>query len=182
MNIYECAPAKDLKKLSGLVMILICAALGLFLIPSVFPDMPYRWALQLLGFACLAAVIYIAARYVGKALIYRIVEDEGERFLTVTEVTNGGRSRITVCRIGLGNIEAVYALDKRNDTDKLSIDKITAEAKKRRKVFSYHTDMIPAQVCYILAEEGGEPLLVKLAVDGTLVQYLKKEVDSRSAE
>ena len=93
MNIYECAPKKNFRRLSGLVMILICAALGLFLTPSVFPSMPYRWAPQLLGLACLSAVIYISVRYVGRALVYSIVEYEGERFFTVTEVNNGGRSR-----------------------------------------------------------------------------------------
>lgn len=182
MNIYECAPQKNFKKLSGLVMILICVALGLFLLPNIFPTMPFRWAPQLLGLGCLSAVIYISVRRVGRALVYRIVEDDGERFLTVTEVTNGGRTHITVCRIGLDNIEAVYALDKRNDTDKISIERLNTVEKRGRKVFNYHPDMMPAEVCYVFATECGEPLMIKLGVDGTLVQYLKKEVDSRVAE
>ena len=177
MNIYECAPQKNMRKLSGLVMIFICVATALFLISSIFQDMPYRWAVQLLGFGCLAAVVYIAARYVSKALVYRIVENEGERFLTVTEVTNGGRSQITVCRIGIESIEAVYSLDKKSDTDKLQLDRISAESKKGRKRFSYHPDVFPRTICVILANEGGEALDIRIAVDGTLVEYLKKEID-----
>ena len=160
-------------------MILICAALGLFLVPSVFPQIPYRWAPQLLGLACLSAVIYISVRYVGRALVYSIVEYEGERFFTVTEVNNGGRSRVTVCRIGLENIEAVYALDKRKSEDRAVADGIVKEAKRSRNTFVYHIDIMPNEFCYILADEG-ESLLIKIAVDQKLVEYLKKEVDSRS--
>lgn len=180
MNIYEYVPQKNFKKLSGLVTVLICAALALFLVSSLFPEMPYRWILQLLGMVCLAAVIYISVRHVGRAFVYRIVQNEdGSRDLTVTEVTNGGKSRITVCRIDLSGIEEVAVLDRKSDTDRLRIKQI-----KRRvgKLFVYHPDINASNACYILATECGERLTIKLAVDGTLVDYLKRDIDSRSAQ
>lgn len=193
MNIYECSPRRNYKRLSGLVALLMAAALVCFLIPSVLGNMPYRWVLQLLGLICVGIVIYIATRYVGKFYIYAVRENDGEQFLTVTEVTNNGRTQITVCRIGLENIEDVCVLDRRNSTDKLMIDLLTKGGKKdplvsypgnyqRRKVFVYHPDFNAAQGCYVVATECGEGITVKLAVDGTLVEYLKSHMGGRRAE
>ncbi len=171
MNIYEYAPQKNFKKLSGIVMLLICAATLLFLIPSVFPLMPFRWVLQTLGLFCLVAVIYISVRVVGKAFIYAIFEnDDGSRDLTVTEISNGGKSRITVCRISLVNIEEVCVLDRRNDTDRLRIKQLT----QGRKKFAYHPDFNAQRACYVSATECGEPLAIKLAEDKILIEYLKR--------
>ena len=170
MNIYECAPQKNFKKLSGIVMLLICAATVLFLIPSVFSLMPFRWVLQTLGIVCLVAVVYISVRLVGKAFIYAIFEnDDGSRDLTVTEVSNGGKSRITVCRVSLANIEEVSVLDRRNDTDRMRIKQLT----RGRKRFAYHPDFNPRGACYVSVTECGEPLTIKLAEDKRLIEYLK---------
>ena len=185
MNIYEYVPQKNFKKLSGIVMILICLSLVLFLIPSIFPDMPLRWVLQLVGIGCLSAVIYISVRKVGRAFIYRITQnDDGSRDFTVTEVTNGGKTRITVCRISLSNIEEVSVLDRRNVTDKLRIHQLTGGKRfsfgsysgkngGARKLFVYHPDFNASCACYVAVTECGEPLTIKLAEDKMLMDYLK---------
>ena len=170
MNIYEYAPQKNFKKLSGIVMLLICAATVLFLIPSVFSEMPFRWVLQSVGLLCLVAVVYISVRYVGRAHIYAIIQnDEGGHDLTVTEISNGGKSRITVCRISVANVEEVIVLDRRNNTDKLKIKQLN----QGRKKFSYHPDFNAGRACYVSVVECGEPLVLKLAEDKRLIEYLK---------
>ena len=97
MNIHEYIPAKNLKKISGALVILISAACGFFAFPTMFPGMPMRWLFQLSGIGCLVAVIFLATRYISKTVVYRLTEtEEGGVDFTVTEVTNDGRSKITV--------------------------------------------------------------------------------------
>ncbi len=176
MNIiYEYIPTKNLKKLSGLIIILISAAAGFFAFPLVYPEMPLRSLLQATGIGCLAAVIFITARYISKAMIYRFIEnDEGGIDFTVTEVTNGGKSHITVCRFSLENIErvAVFYLDRAEDKERKK--EFMREAnKEHRKVFNYCPDVLSSPICFVCVRESGEPLLIKVVVDAKMLSLFE---------
>ena len=178
MILYECMPQKNLKKISGIVMILACVALLLFFVTSTYTDLPFRWVFQLCGFGCISAIIYITVRYISRAYIYAIFKNkDGSLDLTVTELSNGGKKRITVCRVSLGSLEEVFVCDKRNAEDKRRADDILANAKKeKRKRFNYTQSMGAPDVCLITLTECDEPLLITLERDGQLEKYLSGEL------
>ncbi len=184
MILYECAARKNFKKITGIVMILVSIAALMFLIPSVFREMPYRWMLQLLGFACLSAIIYITVKYITKSYAYAIEKKkDGTLDLIVVELLSSGKRKLTVCRISLKNVEQVYILDKRNDTDKIKSQRLLESARaEKRSVFNYYQDMAPSSMCYVLATECDEPLMIKLAPDEKLFEYLSGQTAAPSAE
>lgn len=173
--LYEYIPHKNLKQTAGLLIIFISAAVGCFMFPAIFPDMTMRWLFQLSGALLLVAVIFVYTRHIGKTFIYRIIEDdEGGLALTVTEVTGGGRSRITVCRFSLENIEEAHSLELSEGEKKRALN---ARAKKeRRKTFNYCPDVSTPRVAYLYVRESGEPLFIKLATDDTLFSYFTSDV------
>ena len=167
--IYEYIPHKDTKQATGLIAVLIAAAVGFFIFPSVFPQMQMRWGCQLTGALCLVAVIFVYTRYVGRSYIYRIVDENDELELTVTEITGGGRSRVTVCRFALDAIEEAYALTPADDGKKKLL---MARAKgERRKRFDYCPQLSAPLETYLFVRVGGEALFVKLAADERLFSY-----------
>jgi len=180
MNIYEYIPAKNLKKISGALVILISAACGFFAFPAIFTEMPMRWLFQLSGVGCLVAVIFFASRYISKAVVYRLIEtDEGGIDFTVTEVTNGGRTKVTVCRFDIANIEKVELFYAGNRDDETKKKAMVKRAKKdKRKLFNYSGDIKPPVVCCLLVEECGEKFFIKLTPDATIFGYFKKAAEA----
>ena len=176
MSIHEYIPAKNYKKISGLLVILISAACGFFAFPTIFAQMPMRWIFQLTGIGCLVAVIFFASRYISKSVVYRLVQtDEGSIDFTVTEVTNGGRAKVTVCRFDIANIERAELFYASNGDDESKKKELVKQAKKEsRKSFNYCGDIKPPVVCCLLVEECGEKLLIKLTPDATLFGYFQR--------
>ena len=167
--IYEYVPQKDLRRIAGVLIVLISASVGFFLFPTLFPAMQMRWIFQLSGVACLVAVIYIASRYIGRGFIYAVMEDEDGLDLTVTEVTNGGRTRVTVCRFSLSDIESAVLVGRNKEKRKM----LEAKAKKEgRSRFNYCAELNDAKACYVFVKEGTSPLLVKLSPDTVLYEFL----------
>ena len=177
MNVYEYSPPKSNKKASGIILILFSLAAGLFLFTLLFPNIPFKWAIQLISIVAFVAVIFIISRYVAKSFVYAITEaDDGTLDLTVTEITNAGRTQITVCRIALSNIEEVYLLDRSNPEHIEKIKSLQKSAKADgRKSFNYCPDINPTELCIILVEECGEKFLIKISPDSTLWKYLKNK-------
>ena len=178
--IYEYVPAKDLKKISGAMIVLISAACGFFAFPALFSEMPMRWLFQLSGVFCLVAVIFFASRYISKAMVYRLIKtEEGEIDFTVTEVTNGGRTKVTVCRFDVTNVERAELFYASNKDDSARKKAMIKQAKKdRRKIFNYSGDIRPSVVCCLLMEECGEKFLIKLTPDATIFGYFKRSADA----
>ena len=131
------------------------------------------WLFQTSGAALLAAVIFVYTRNIAKTFIYRIIEnDEGGLDFTVTEVTGGGRSRITVCRFSLDSIEEAYSLDASEGERKKAL---AAKARREhRKRFDFCPDVSTERVAYLFVNDG-EPVLVQVAVDDTLFSYFTKK-------
>ena len=176
--IYECIPYKDTKRLTGLGVIFLSAAVGFFLFPSLYPDMSLCWLFQISGTLCLTVGILIYTRYVGRSYIYRIIEgDEGLDF-TVTEVTGGGKSAVTVCKLSLDGIESAWRV--REDTE--GGKRIGNEVKKRVRAekckrFAYCAEPMPADSLWVIARVGGEPICVRLSFDGGLYGYFREAID-----
>lgn len=173
MTVYEYTPEKNTKRLTSAVMLLSALAAVCFFFPVILPDMPFKWILQLFGVAALAAVIFIIARYASKDIVYRIVEDGGELDLTVSEVTNGGKSVITVCRISLSGIEESVLLRGKNDeTERAEL--MRRARSEGRRIFNYCPDIKSEPLCFIFAEESGERLLIKISPDEKLMRFLER--------
>ena len=176
MNLYEYTPPKSNKKAAGIVLILFSLAAGLFLFTIIFPDIKFKWAIQLISIIAFVAVIFIISRYMAKSFVYAIFKNnDGTLDLTVSEVTNAGKKTITVCRIALNNIEESYLLDRsiREHAEKASALQKRAK-NEQRKLFNYCPDVNPTEICVILVEECNEKFLLKLSPDSTLWEYLKK--------
>ena len=163
-----------------MLVILIAAACGFFAFPTMFADMPMRWLFQLSGVFCLVGVIFLATRYISKTVIYRLTENgEGGVDFTVTEVTNGGRSKITVCRFDVTNVECAelfYASNKADGEKKKAM--IKQAKKEKHKIFNYSGDIKPPVVCCLLVEECGEKFLIKLTPDATMFGYFKRAAEA----
>ena len=170
---YEYIPKKSTKKVTGMVIMLAAAAALLFFIPSFFSNIPYAWGFQLCGFALLVAIIYITTRYVSRSYIYRVIPREGsdgavEGYdLMITELS--GKSRVTVCRLGLERISRVEKIDQKTEG---AVKELVRQEKRKR--FIYLSELDPEIKCCIFAEECGEPLAVTISSDGHLFAILEE--------
>lgn len=176
MKEYEYIPQKNHTRLNGIIIILLALALALFLTPIILSELSFRWVFQLLGVFSLVGVVYVITRYVAKSFVYTVWRnDDGTADLTVCELTNG-KKRTTVCRIGIGNITEAHLLYPEKSDDKIKEKELSTNARaEHRKSFDYCHDIKPSPVCILLAEECGEPLLIKLSPDEQLFAYLKTE-------
>ena len=175
MNIYEYTPQKSNKKAMGVIIILSSLAAGAFIFTLLFPNLPFRWGVQLITIVAFVAVIFIISRYLAKSFLYAIFKDEDALDFTVTEITNGGRKQITVCRIGLSSIEEAYRLDCSIHENAEKAKAIQKQAKSDgRKAFNYCPDINPTDFCILLVEECGEKFILKLSYDAKLWEYLNK--------
>ena len=174
MIIYEYIPPKNYTRITGVITILIAFAVAFFITPALFPSIPVRWLFQLLGVFALVAVVYIIARYVAKTFAYGVIKnDNGSLDLTVTEILNGGKRKVTVCRVGIANITESYFLHLENSDEMLKIKEVISKAHcERRKCFDYCHDMKSSPVCILLLEECGEQLLIKISPDERLCDFL----------
>ena len=179
MVLHEYIPQKDPKRAGGLLIVLIAAAVGFFAFPMLYPDMPLRWVFQFSGLLCLVAIIFISTRYISRAVVYRLIEnDEGGVDFTVTEVTNGGKSAITVCRFSLDNIQSaqLFFSDKKEDAERKKA--FSGRARELKvKTFSYFGDVMPSVECWVICKENGETLLVKTTPDEYIWECFKKSAD-----
>lgn len=175
MNVYEYTPPKSNKKAQGVIIILTSLAAGAFIFTLLFPSLPFRWGIQLITIMAFAAVIFIISRYMAKSFLYAVFQDADELDFTVTEITNGGRKQITVCRIGISNIEEAYRIDCSVSENAEKAKDIQKQAKSDgRKAFNYCPDINPTEFCILLVEECGEKFILKLSYDAKLWEYLKK--------
>ena len=135
--------------------------MGLFIISLVamfasgLPGLPYRSVMQTIALIILATAIAMLGRFEFKMYTYAILTDEdGRPDLVVTEVKR--RSRIAVCRVSIDGISDAIEITKENK-------KQLKEMRKGRKSFNYCIDLAPARSICIVANEGGEELLIQLS-------------------
>ena len=176
MTVYEYRPEKNNTRIFGIMMIMLSLGAAFFVTPLLVPSVPFHWLFQLLGVVAIIAVIYLLTRYVAKSFVYAVIEDDGSLDFTVTEITNGGRKAITVCRVAIANITELHVFDMNDPEHKLREKEIWAEAhRESRKCYDYCHDIKTTPVCLIALEECGEPLLIKIAAEDRLCSLLGGE-------
>ena len=167
---YEWIPQKTNQKARNAVFLLLGGAAALMVFPILFSDLPFRWVVQLLAFVLLTVAIFLVARYTAKAYVYRVLpREDGSRDLTVTEL-KAGKTRMIVCRIGLGGIQTRLLADTAHAAEAEAL--LTKGKKARQPFFDYCVDLKPAQSILLVAEEGGERMTIRLSYDPTLFDLL----------
>ena len=170
MKLYEYAPKKDVKRLSITTMAAFAGAAVMMLVTVLFPDMAYKWAVQLISIGLVAVGIFFTARYIMRSYVYRVEvfdENEGPE-LTVTEIQ--GRHVITVCRLTLSSIDDTVTVCP---TDKPEVDALKAKINgEKRKKYDYCVDMFGDKQLCVLATVGGDAIAVKLSYDQQLERLL----------
>lgn len=174
MHLYDYTPQKNTSRLFGIMICLASLGIGPFLFSLIIKDLPFKWVFQLISIISLTAIIFIVTRYIAKNFMYTVMRSDNDGVdFTVTEITNGGRSKITVCRISVSGIESAEIFDRNDSNAILRQKEIEKKAKKEGiKSFNYCPDINPAKVCLILCEECGEKFLIKIVPDDILCGYL----------
>ena len=161
---YTFTPKRSNNNANILIGALFFCAAVIYLLPALFPKMPYSGIFQSAGLVCIIAALAVMSRYCFKLFTYEIRQNgEGELDLDVVETQ--GKRRYTVCRVGLKNIERLEIM--------------TGEKKKAlkkgfsgRKKFYYLPDILPTRSIVLFVTECGEPLVLVLAYDEALVNIL----------
>ena len=164
MNLFEFTPQKNAKKLTQVTGLLFIGAAVLMVMTMLLPNIPYRWAVQLLSVGMLAMGIFIMTRYVMKSFVYAVIKTDDGNDFTVTEIQN--RHTVTVCRIGMSSIEKVFVADI-NDKQTDSDIKKLIKADKRKK-FNYCADLFAQKYVCIFSCEAGTPIAIRLTWDESL--------------
>ena len=121
-----------------------------------------------MGLSFFTLAVLLLTRYIFKSFLIKITSNNNGSFdLTVTECRGkDGRDKVTVCRVALKNVERVVLKTKENEKE-------LRNAQKGRKIFSYCPDLCPERVCFVFVTECGEPLLLKISPDDTLLTLLE---------
>ena len=135
--------------------------MGLFILSLVamfasgVPGLPLRSVMQTVALIVLATAIAMLGRFEFKTYTYTVsTNDDGKLDLVVTELKR--RSRITVCRVSIDGISEATEITAENK-------KQLKEMRKGRKSFNYCIDVAPARSICIIANEGGEELVISLS-------------------
>ena len=169
MKIYQVTPKKDMRRLNMLSSVLFIGAAILLGATFVFGDIPFKWAFQLIGIVMLTIAVFYFTRYIKRNFVYALEKTDAGVDFTVTEIN--GRHIITVCRISTDNVIDVYTASA---NDSLQKKEAIAKAKaNNRKFFNYSVDMFGEQYVFLLADECGESVSVKLSYDEQLLALLK---------
>ena len=177
MKIYEYIPTKNLSRLGGLITIALALAAAFFTTPLLAPTLPFQWIFQLLSVIFLVVALYLYTRYVAKSFIFSIIaHDDGSYDMTVCELSNGGKRRKTVCRIGLTSIYESYLLHPELPEENLREEELCARARAEHlSCYDYFHDIKPRPVLLLFVEECGEKILIKFSPDEELLKYLGVE-------
>lgn len=170
---YEFRPQRTNNKAQKLIILLFAGAAVLFLLTVPLDGLPFLWVIQLLALIMLVAAIFLVTRYVTKTYEYAVTSAEGDADLTVTEISSGGKRRITVCRISLSGIVSVRCVDS-------SDERFRAQRRSGGKIYDYRPDLSPERSVLIEAKEGGEELRILLAYGEDFFDILERNINGRN--
>jgi len=169
---YAYVPRKTNHVTTIALAALTLCSLVIMLFTAALPTLPYRSLVQLLAMLLLAGAILLVNRYVARSYEYRITEREnGSLDFEVTELRR--KSRITVCRIGLGDVTESIAITKENR----SALRIRCKRKKR---YNYCVELCPARAVAWLVADGDEELVIVFSPDDRLLSLWEKHKNERS--
>ena len=159
MNLFEFIPTKNNKRLGLISGILLIGGSLMMLVTYIFESMSGKWVFQLLAICMFGISIFLVSRYVMKNYIYSIVATNNGNDFTVTELQS--KKKTTVCRISVSNIEKAVVIDQ-GDKEKEDAVKALIKGGKYKK-FNYCADVINEKCIYLLADECGERVAIKLS-------------------
>lgn len=170
---YEWIPKRTNQTARNLIFLLFGGAAALLLVTFAVPDVPFRWVFQIVAVGLFTAAVFLVTRYITKQFTYRLIKsDEGGTDFTVTESASGGKRPITVCRIGTEEVVSVRLLDMADGGES---ERFWNETKKKRgKIFDYCPDFHPVQSMLVTVREGGELLMLRLAVEPELFAFFEQ--------
>lgn len=169
---YEYIPRPEKRRAPGLILLFLLGGLVLMFLPSAL-SVPFQSVFQFFGLCLFTAAIFLVTRYMSKSFLYRVFpDDDGQMDFSVTELR--GKSRCTVCRIGLADIEEARMVDARQK-DQLDAVKQKIKAEKRKQ-YDYCADLNPTISCFLFVkEQNGDPLVIRIMPDETLFHILSKD-------
>lgn len=171
MNLFEFIPTKNNQRLGLVSGLLLIGGSIMLLVTYIFSDITAKWAFQLLAICMFGVSIFLVSRYVMKNYIYAIISTEGGNDFTVTELQS--KKKTTVCRISVSNIEKAFVIEQ---GDKANEDAVKALIKDGKyKKYNYCADLFDEKSIYILADECGERVAIKLSWGEELEAYLPIE-------
>ncbi len=167
MNLFEFIPEKNNKRLSLVSGLLLIGGSLMLLVTYIFEGITGKWIFQLLAICMFGVSIFLVSRYVMKNFIYAIVSTDGGNDFTVTELQN--KKKTTVCRISVSNIERTFVIEQ---GDKVKEDSVKALIKEGKyKKYNYCADLFDEKCIYILADECGERVAIRLSWSEDLEAY-----------
>ena len=169
---YEFRPQRTNNRAQNLIILLFVGAAALFGLTFLLREFPFLWAIQLFAMLLVVAAIFLVTRYLMKAYEYAVIPSEGGADLTVTEVSAGGKRRITVCRISLSGIESVTVVEG-------SDERIRAR-RRAGKIYDYRPDVSPDRSLMAVAKEGGEELCILFAYGEEFLRILETYTNGRN--
>lgn len=176
MNLFEFIPAKNNKRLGLVSGLLLIGGAAMLIITDIFKEITAKWAFQLLAICMFGVSIFLVSRYIMRHYIYAVMATDEGNDLTVTELQ--GKKKITVCRISVSNIEKAFVIEQ---GDKVNDDAVKALIKDGKyKKYNYCADLFDEKSIYILADECGERVAIKLSWGAELESFLS--IDSADGE
>ena len=171
MNLFEFIPAKNTKRLGLISGLLLLGGSIIMLVTAILEGIAWKWVFQLISICMFGISIFLVSRYVMKNYIYAVISTEGGNDFTVTELQN--KKKTTVCRIAVSNIEKAVVIEQGNKSGEDAIKALIKQGKYKR--FNYCADIFDEKCIYLLADECGERVAIKLSWGEKLEAYLPVE-------
>ena len=166
-------PKKSNQTAKNMILLLFGGSFCLLAVTYAVPDVPFRWAFQTVALLLLTAGVFLVTRYLTKMFVYRVqTTDDGTLDLTVTESATNGKRPVTVCRIGMEQIQRVILFDLSDGGESLWAFK---EFKKgRKKIYDYRVDLKPTKSILLSVNEGDDELYLLLSYEADLLALLSR--------
>ena len=169
---YEFKPLRSNQKAQKLIILFFAGSAALLILSVFLKGIPFLWVIQLLAILLAGAAVFLVTRYVTKTYEYAVESTEGGGDLTVTEISSGGKRRITVCRVSLSGLCEVRDIEGKDD-------RLEALKKEKRRIFDYRPDLLPEKSILAVAREGGEEYILLLAYSEEFLSILRKDDNER---
>ena len=161
--IYYHETPKRQNKLSA-VLSLCCAVAGLLLL-TFARHMPYTSLIQMLSLIFWVVAVYMAARSV-IGYTYRLQRDENDGKDELAVVQIKGKRTVTVCRLLLSDLREWDAVSSANEKE-------FKEKYRTDRIHNYCVDLAPSRSVYLLFEENGVRIVLRLQAGEEFLSRLK---------
>ena len=162
--IYYSETPKRQNRLSA-VIAFCCAIAGLVLL-TFSRYLPYTALIQTVSLIAWIVAVYMAARAV-MGYTYRLQRDEGDGKDELAVVQHKGKKTVTVCRLLLGDLREIDLVTSANEKE-------IKQKYHADRIHNYCPDLCPAHSVYLLFEENGRRIVLRLQAGEEFLSYLKR--------